>query len=84
MFAIERDGSTVRVIVTPAFPIQSQPFSFKYDAGVEWAALLVWNNLREKQMKELHRIREEAYAEGWKDAKAHKVKQTWFSSMWSS
>jgi hypothetical protein len=45
-------------------------------------AILLRKELDEKLNRELNRIREEAYQKGWRDAKAKKVKETWFSSWW--
>lgn len=82
MFSIGRDGCKVTISVMPAYPIHGWTFHFSYTAEQEWGAVMLTENLRDKQGTELRRIREEAYQRGWKDAKAHRTKEKWFQSVW--
>jgi hypothetical protein len=54
-------------------------FRLVYNAGAEWAARLLHADLRERLSQRMRQIRQEAYAQGWKDAKAKRRKETWFS-----
>lgn len=56
-------------------------FPFRFDAGTEWAAALLAYELRHDLWNALVGIRREAYQAGWKDAKAHAVKETWFTGV---
>jgi len=84
MIDITRDGCEIALVVTPDFPINDLKFSFTYNTGAEWVARLLRANIHQRQMSILTQIRREAYEQGWKDAKAHRTKKSWFSGMWKS
>jgi hypothetical protein len=45
----------------------------------EYAALLA-DRMRDELNDRVRAIRKKEYEQGWKDAKAHRVKKSWFSS----
>lgn len=83
MIAITRDGTKLRVEITGGNEVGGSMFGLTWEAGTEWAArLLVWH-LGARLSDQLTAIRQEAYANGWKDAKAKKgAKRVWFSGWW--
>lgn len=83
LIEFQRDAETVRVKVESGAAGGGQVFAFLFSAGAEWAANLLISHLRERMWNRLEAIRKEAYLQGWKDAKAHAKKQTWFSSRWA-
>lgn len=55
-------------------------FIFSCDAGSEWAAKLLVQAIQRQLEAGMEEARRQAYAEGWRDAKAKKAaKQIWFS-----
>lgn len=54
-------------------------FDLTFHAPNEWSARLLLNAMRAQAQSAMSAIRQEAYAEGWKDAKAKRAKTTWFS-----
>ena len=88
MIYFRRDNDKVAVDVFDGLPDQCDGKSTTHYVAyialgsVRFAHLFA-EHLRAKLHKELRDIREEAYNEGWRDAKAHKGgKQTWFSELW--
>lgn len=51
---------------------------FKWVQSSELDAVLLERHLRDELYSRVEAIREEAYNQGWKDAKAKRKKQTWF------
>lgn len=80
---MRRDGETVKLLVETGAAANGSVFPFSFSAGSEYAAQLLLFHLRDRMQNSLHAIREEAYREGWKAAKAHAKKQTWFASRWN-
>lgn len=74
---LERSGSDVRV--TAKSWTAGTTFFLVYNAGCEWAARLLLSDLDQALCNRMEKIRREAYAQGWKDAKARRRKETWFS-----
>lgn len=67
-------------ILVPYYNERSFPMSF--DCGNEaYAGLLVRAMVNRMEAK-LKAIRDEAYEQGWKDAKSNKARSTWFSGLW--
>lgn len=80
MIEIKQNESELVVDLTAGYEAQSSRFSLRFNVGTDWAAsLLVWH-LRRRLDAHIEATRKEAYAAGWKDAKAKTKKQTWFSS----
>lgn len=81
MIQIEIKETKVRVIVDTKYPIESR-YVFSFDTGnADFAALLA-ENMNEKMRNDLEKIRRDTYEQGWKDAKAKKAKERYFSRMW--
>ncbi len=57
-------------------------FEFALDARSEWAAKLLANAVRDRLGKAAQSVRESAYNEGWKAAKAKRAKRTLFDTLW--
>jgi hypothetical protein len=72
-----RDGSTVTIKATAW--AANTTFSLVYQAGAEWAARLLARELGRCASERMRQARQEAYTQGWKDAKAKRRKETWFS-----
>jgi hypothetical protein len=79
MIEIIQDGVELVVSLTSGYEAKQSRFSLRWNAGTEWAcSLLVWH-LRRRLEAHIEKTRKEAYAAGWKAAKAKTKKQTWFS-----
>ncbi len=78
MLDFYREGSvlTVKVHVNRI----GHSFKFDFNAGTEWSAKLLVQAMRDGAGACMEQIRRDAYLEGWRDAKAKRRKQTWFSS----
>ena len=85
MIRIDRDGTNLRVTLTSDSHLMTEvgAFTLTWNTGSVWAASLLVDHFQRQVQSHLHRIREEEYASGWKDAKAKKSpKRTWFMSGW--
>lgn len=72
-----RDGS--EVCISLHVVMAGPTFTWRWSAGSEWAATLLLDAIRKQLASEMLAIREQAYKEGWRDAKAKRAKQSWFS-----
>lgn len=79
MIQITRDGSKLVITVRGQQPIGATNFIATCDLGNEVYATLATDNLLRHLWATLTVIRERAYEQGWKDAKAHNKKADWFS-----
>ncbi len=82
MVELSSKDKTVTVKIKGGWPVGDWVWTWSIDVGQEAYALLLVNNMRERMGYELSRIREDAYNEGWKNAKAKTTKRTWFSRCW--
>lgn len=83
MIEITRDGTDVVLTAVSGYPNHGTKFSGRFSTGAAWVCALLWQHLHGRMQDELRRIRQEAYTQGWKDAKAKKAgKETWFASDW--
>jgi hypothetical protein len=82
MIDISQDGAHLLVTLTGEYPISGTRFTLRWDAGSSWAANLLRYHMDKRMGEQLEALRREAYERGWKDAKAHRTKATWFSSAW--
>lgn len=73
------DEEKVSVKVRAGDPVSDWTWTFSISTAGKGYALLLAHNLRKSIEDTVEAIRKQAYAQGWKDAKAHKVKETWFS-----
>ncbi len=75
---LSRDGCQVKVSVTiMADILRAFPCSFR---TVEpWAAWALVARMQDQLDARMRTIRADAYARGWKDAKAKRARETWFS-----
>lgn len=82
MIEISNKGSNVTVNVKGRYPVMDWTWNFSIDVTHEAYAKMLGENLRESMSFRLCAIREEAYRQGWKDAKAKTKKQGWFRRTW--
>lgn len=76
MLTIAAEGTAV--VVTLVFLGWSH--HFRKECGSEWAAQLLARSIHDARYKNMQRAREEAYRQGWKDARSRKTaKLTWWS-----
>ena len=54
-------------------------FDATFDAGTPWAASLLRSALDEALSEQIRSARLLAYADGWRDAKAKRKRETWFA-----
>lgn len=54
-------------------------FDATFDALTPWAASLLREALQEKFSDRVKTARRDAYAQGWRDAKAKRKRETWFA-----
>jgi hypothetical protein len=79
MIQITRDGSKIVITVRGQHPVASTDFIATCNLNDENYAKLATDNLQRHLWATLTVIRERAYEQGWKDAKAHRRKANWFS-----
>ena len=77
MLDLTRDGS--RVLLNATSWTANTTFRLAYDAGAEWAARLLWSELRRTLGLQMAQARRDAYEQGWKDRAAKRRKETFFS-----
>ena len=74
---LERSGTVVSVAVKVR-DTGDRVFRFAFDAGTEWAAVLLHNAIQQQLVKAMETARRDAYEAGWKDRAGKKTKRTWF------
>lgn len=80
MITITRFGTKVKLnveVASASYPGNS--FNLYWDAGSEWAAGLLTDAMRAQLEGAVRSARMAAYADGYKDAKAKRAKNQWFS-----
>lgn len=82
MIEITRDQKEVVLKVETGLEPKANVFLFKWNCNDECYATLLRDHMHERLNRKLAAIREEAYLQGWKDAKAKTAKKTWFSRWW--
>lgn len=70
------------IVQVQAEALGDERFVFRFNAGVGWAARLLAGSLSRSMYERLTAIREAAYADGWKDAKAKRARRDWFGGTW--
>ncbi len=83
MLEIKRDGNSAIIHMDTDLP-HNRPYVntlwvFKSEEGSPWHAELVVRYLKNRLKECVKQIRRDAYEQGWKDARAKRVKETWFS-----
>ena len=79
MIKFKRDGTLATVTIEAAIPYYDRRvFPMTFDCSTEVYAGLLTNLLEETVEASVRLAREEAYAKGYKDAKAKRRKETWF------
>lgn len=80
MIKIWKNGTQIKLEVDPGMSDKKVMY-FYWECGTEWYSELLRKQLDERLWASLKKIREDAYNDGWKDAKAKKMRQTWFSGL---
>lgn len=79
MFTFSRDSSKAFVRVDTGLKTsdnyETPIFPFAWECGGEWQAILLVRHLWKKLSEWRIALREEAYRQGWADAKAKRAKQ---------
>lgn len=75
---IRRSGSQVQIVIEDLI-YGFGAFTFTADAGSEWTASLLVSRILDRLDQNMTSVRENAYRQGWKDAKAKRAKSKWFS-----
>jgi hypothetical protein len=79
MISFSTDGYKLKLIVETN---KNYVLHLYWDCGKELHAELLRDHLHETLNGRLEVIRREAYEKGWKDAKAKRRKEDWFSRWW--
>ena len=79
MISFERSENKVLVNVQHGIFFNDQYFQLDINQGHPYQAELLYRQLNKTLREKLESIRREEYEKGWKDAKAKRAKQTWFS-----
>lgn len=80
MIKVNRDGAQITLTTDPG---NGWSYSFEWTAGGgDDHAALVTQAIRDRMYRDLQYIREEAYHQGWADAKAKRTKKTWWKGFW--
>ena len=79
MIGFSQKESEVIISFSASYPISNNFFQAKLKCEHEWIAKLLANNLQKSLESALEKIRREEYLKGWKDAKAKRKKEDWFS-----
>ena len=80
MVEFKREGTAIRLSVTVAIPTAGNwIIHFDCDRGHEINAGLLLSAMEDQFESKVTKAREDAYHEGYKDAKAKRAKKTWFS-----
>jgi len=82
MFRIYSEKNFLKVELTYGKELGNWVTTLSQEYHHEVDAKLRVRHFDEQLEKKLEAIRREAYAQGWKDAKAKTVRQTWFSRWW--
>lgn len=81
MLKIHTSDEKVVTTISGQYPVSDWGYTFTFNAGSKDYAAMLSHNLRDHLEKSLRTIREHAYNDGWKDAKAKRGKKTWFSGL---
>lgn len=76
--SIYREGS--RVAFRVLLPFHGESFDFTFTCAQEWIAKLLVSALRIELEGRCESIRREAYAQGYRDGRAKRARETFFSS----
>jgi hypothetical protein len=82
---VRRDGSDVEVSISSHIPTwEERVFPFSFNCGNEAYAGFLTKHIQDVIGNAVANARREAYEQGWKDAKAKRVKNDWFSRVLKS
>jgi hypothetical protein len=79
MFTFTREGSNLKVELFSELTPKANVYSFTWQCGDDCYADLLAKHFEKLLGDKLEKIRKESYIKGFKDAKAKRAKETWFS-----
>lgn len=79
MLSFTREGSKIRIKVDTSI---GWNYTETIVCSDEPYAILLRDNLANHMFRELQRVREEAYKQGWDDKQKRKPKRTWWPGTW--
>lgn len=77
-----KDGKALCSVEIYIPTLGNRVFDFEWQCGGEYSAGLLYGAMREQLSEALETARREAYSQGWRDAKAKRAKERWFSGSW--
>jgi len=81
MIKIDRHEKQVRIRIEHGAYYNDAELWFYWNCNSELYAQLLTQQLNRHLDDRVQAIRKEEYEKGWKDAKAHRTKETWFSPL---
>lgn len=81
MVKLRRDGTKVVAEISCGLETAGS-LLFTWDTEREIFAQALYEKMRDAMWSNLKRIRRDAYEQGWKDAKAHRAKESYFDEGW--
>lgn len=85
LIRVSRNGSKVMIGLSTGLPHadagSTTRIEFEYNCNHVFMAELLRRHAWNELCNSIEAARREAYEQGWKDAKAHRSKQTWFSAL---
>jgi len=78
MIEVKREKETVIIAVSLWNDSTFTLFSFPFNCGQEWIARLLKETLCEQLESKVVRTRQEAYGQGWDDARKRRARKTQF------
>lgn len=82
MMNFSRKGTEVTAEIEANVGVEKRFFTFTINLSDDVYAYMLRENFQTKMSRALQTIREEAYEQGWKAAKAKRARATWFSGQW--
>jgi hypothetical protein len=79
MLSFKRNGDKIEIKVETSI---GWSYTQNIQCNDEPYAILLIENLNNKMFKELQRIREEAYLQGWNDKTKRNLKSNWWTGRW--
>lgn len=76
---IKREGVEALLTLKYKYPLCNWAITLRHNFGTEFNAILAIENLQESYKAQIRRAKEDAYNDGWKDAKAKRMKCTYFN-----
>jgi hypothetical protein len=84
MLNVKRDDTKAVIDIETDLPFDSEgkkvsTFGFVFEMQSPSRAELLVCYIRNRLEREMVKVRHDAYEQGWRDAKSHRTKETWFA-----